>query len=86
MIASGLGIGVVPAFMERSHGRIYDLVFIPLAEEWAHPQIRIVVRDLQTLPGAAKAFVERLRASAARWSGAESAGDAGPPSSGTTRA
>jgi DNA-binding transcriptional LysR family regulator len=65
MIASGLGIGVVPAFMEHSHGRIYNLAFIPLAEEWAHPEIRIVVRDLQTLPGAARTFVEHLRRSAA---------------------
>jgi len=63
MIASGLGIGVVPAFMEPSHARIYNLAFIPLAEEWAHPEIRIVVRDLQTLPSAAKTFVEHLRRS-----------------------
>ena len=69
MIASGLGIGVVPAFMEPSHGRIYDLVFVPLAEEWAHPEIRIVVRDLQALPSAAKTFVEHLRRSAQTRSG-----------------
>jgi hypothetical protein len=54
----------VPAFMEQSHGRIYNLAFIPLAEEWAHPEIRIVVRDLQALPSAAKTFVEHLRRSA----------------------
>ena len=59
MIASGLGIGVVPAFMEHSHGRIYNLVFIPLTEDWAHPEIRIVVRDLQTLPGAPPRFPSR---------------------------
>ena len=61
MIASGFGIGVAPAFMEESHGRLYGLAFIPLLEEWAHPEICIVVRDLQSLPSAAKAFVEHLR-------------------------
>ena len=49
--------------MERSHARIYNLAFIPLAEEWAHPEIRIVVRDLQTLPSAARTFVDHLRRS-----------------------
>lgn len=65
MIASGLGIGVVPAFMEKSHGPIYGLRFIPLTEDWAHPEICIVVRDLQALPGAARTFVEHLRRSVA---------------------
>lgn len=63
MIASGLGIGVVPAFMEESHGRIYGLKFIPLNEEWAHPKICIVIRDLESLPSAARTFVEHLRRS-----------------------
>lgn len=61
MIASGLGIGVVPDFMAGSHGPIYGLHFIPLIDDWANPQICIVVRDLESLPGAARAFVDHLR-------------------------
>jgi DNA-binding transcriptional LysR family regulator len=64
MIGYGMGIGVVPSFLEASYSKMYGLKFIPLSDEWAHPLICIMVRDLEGLPSAAKAFVEHLRQAA----------------------
>jgi DNA-binding transcriptional LysR family regulator len=61
MIGYGMGIGVVPSFLEASYSQMYNLRFIPLSDEWAHPLICIMVRDLSGLPSAAKAFVEHLQ-------------------------
>ncbi|RKK03211.1 LysR family transcriptional regulator [Pseudoroseomonas wenyumeiae] len=65
MIGSGMGIGVVPSFVQESVGRIYGLRFIPLDEPWAHPKICIMLRDLDSLPSAARSFVDHLRRSGA---------------------
>lgn len=64
MVASGMGIGVIPSLLGPTHERVYDLKFVPLNETWAHPLICIVVRDIDSLPGAAKALVAHLRLNA----------------------
>lgn len=64
MISTGMGIGVIPALLQPSHEQLYGLKFVPLAESWAHPLICIIVRDMETLPGAAKALVDFLRCGA----------------------
>lgn len=63
MIGSGMGIGVGPSFLAPTHGPMYRLRFVPFDEPWAHPLICILVRDLESLPQAARALVDRLRAS-----------------------
>jgi DNA-binding transcriptional LysR family regulator len=60
MIGSGMGIGVLPSFMEPN-SRMFGLKFIPLTDDWAHPLICVMTRDLQALPSAARAFVDHLR-------------------------
>jgi DNA-binding transcriptional LysR family regulator len=60
MIGLGLGIGVVPSFLEATYGRMHNLRFIPLTDAWAHPMICIMIRDLDSLPSAARALVEHL--------------------------
>ena len=65
MIASGMGIGVIPSLLQATHERVYGLKFVPLAESWAHPLICIIVRDLDTLPSAAKALVDFLQRASA---------------------
>jgi DNA-binding transcriptional LysR family regulator len=61
MIGYGMGIGVVPSFLETSYSQMYNLKFVPLSDEWAHPLICIMVRDFAGLPSAAKAFVQHLQ-------------------------
>jgi DNA-binding transcriptional LysR family regulator len=65
MIGCGMGVGVVPSFLAASHGRLHDLRFVPLTDDWAHPLICIMVRDLESLPVAARAFVDHLNRAAA---------------------
>ncbi len=64
MIASGMGIGIVPALLKPTNEKLYGLKFVPLAESWAHPLICIVVRDMDSLPSAARALVTHLRLAA----------------------
>lgn len=61
MVASNMGIGVVPLFFSQSHAQVFGLKFIPLSDPWAQPMICIAVRESETLPSAAKVFVEHLR-------------------------
>lgn len=62
MIASGMGIGVIPSLLQRAREKSYGLKFVPLAESWAHPLICIMVRSLEGLPGPARALVDHLLA------------------------
>lgn len=64
LVARGLGVGVAPLYL-ATEKKMLDLRFVPLTDAWARPRSFIAVRDLATLPMAARAFVEHLRASAA---------------------
>jgi DNA-binding transcriptional LysR family regulator len=72
LVARGLGVGVAPLYLAAGK-TMQDLRFVPLADAWARPRTFIAVRDPDTLPMAARAFVDHLRASA-------EATDAGAPS------
>ena len=61
MVASGMGIGVVPLFFAQSHGKMFGLHFARLTDAWADPMICIAVRENAPLPSAAKAFVDHLQ-------------------------
>lgn len=64
LVARGLGVGVAPLYLAAAK-KTLDLRFVPLSDDWAQPRNFIAVRDLDTLPLAARAFVDHLRASAA---------------------
>ncbi|MFJ3045647.1 LysR family transcriptional regulator [Herbaspirillum chlorophenolicum] len=61
MVASGMGVGVVPLFFAHSHGETFKLKFLPLTDAWAHPMISIAVRDANALGPASRAFVEHMK-------------------------
>ena len=61
MIGTGMGIGVGPSFLASTHGPMYRLRFVPLAESWAHPLICVIVRDLPETPAAVSGLVRHLR-------------------------
>mgnify|MGYP001952286852 FL=1 len=60
MVNSGLGIGVLPLDIARRYSVMFDLRIIPLAEPWARRKIQICVRSFDSLPTAAKLFVNHL--------------------------
>ncbi len=60
MVANGMGVGILPAFLEAEQSRVHPLVFLPLDEHWARPAVCLIVRSLDTLPGAALALVDHL--------------------------
>lgn len=64
LVARGLGVGVAPLYLQATKEKTMGLRFVPLADAWAQPRSFIAVRDLDTLPLAAQAFVAHLRASA----------------------
>ena len=60
MIGHGMGIGVLP---ERAITHPPDsarLCVIPLTDHWAHRQLRLAVRDYDTLPVLARQMVDHL--------------------------
>jgi len=61
MVASGMGVGVVPLFFAHSHGETFKLRFLPLTDHWAHPMISIAVRGGSELGPAARAFVDHMQ-------------------------
>ena len=60
MIACGLGIGVLPAQAVSTHVATLGLHTVELADAWAHRELRIAYRDLDTLPVLAREMVEHL--------------------------
>jgi DNA-binding transcriptional LysR family regulator len=62
MIDNGLGVGLLPdrAFaLMRGVGRLQA---IPLTDDWAHRELRVVARDFDALPVTARLLVEHLTA------------------------
>ncbi|MHA3904624.1 LysR family transcriptional regulator [Castellaniella sp. WN] len=64
MIDSGLGIGVLPATLAKRYSRIFNIHTIPIHEPWAKRKLNICVRSLDSLPMAARLFVEHLQVNA----------------------
>lgn len=60
MIGVGMGIGIVPSFLEKTYGPLYRLRFVPLTDSWARPLICLMMRDRAGLPSAARALVDHL--------------------------
>tara|TARA_B100001079_G_C16400669_1_gene511209 strand:- start:1639 stop:2532 length:894 start_codon:yes stop_codon:yes gene_type:complete len=62
MIASRLGIGVLPEAAVTGHLHPLGLARIPLTDAWARRDLRIAVRDMDALPVLAREMVAHLRA------------------------
>lgn len=60
MIASGVGIGVVPESAARRNRESMGLALVELSDEWCVRERYMLVRDRAGLPGYAQALVELL--------------------------
>lgn len=72
MISAGMGVGVVPSFLEPLYKELYGLEFVPLTDLWARPMVCVILRDRETLTSAARLFVNLLLSSANDSAGAVS--------------
>jgi DNA-binding transcriptional LysR family regulator len=62
MIEAGVGIGVLPESAAKRHRRTMRLAILGLEDDWAIRERSIVVRELEALPGCARALVGALMA------------------------
>jgi len=60
MIDNGLGVGLLPDRAFELMRGVGHLRAIPLAEAWAHRELRVVARDFDALPVTARLLVEHL--------------------------
>ncbi|HTO18911.1 MAG TPA: LysR family transcriptional regulator [Pseudomonas sp.] len=60
MIEAGVGIGIIPESAAQRHSRTMRLATVQLDEPWAVRERRILVRELDALPGILLALIERL--------------------------
>ena len=61
MIEAGVGIGIIPESAARRHSRTMRLATVELDEPWAVRERRVLVRDLDALPGSIRALIARLQ-------------------------
>ncbi|MDD2547248.1 MAG: LysR substrate-binding domain-containing protein [Burkholderiaceae bacterium] len=64
MIDNGLGVGLVPDRAFALMQGVGQLTAIPLRDAWARRELRLVARDFEALPMAARLLVEHLGAAA----------------------
>lgn len=60
MIETGVGIGVVPLSAALRHRKTMQLEVIELADTWAIRERAVIARDLEGLPGCARALIDEL--------------------------
>ncbi|MGN8063377.1 LysR family transcriptional regulator [Ralstonia sp. 22111] len=60
MIETGVGIGVVPLSAARRHRKTMQLELVELADAWAVRERAVIARDLEGLPGCARALIDEL--------------------------
>lgn len=60
MIEAGVGIGVVPLSAALRHRQTMKIEIIELPEPWAIRERAVIVRELEGLPGCAKALIDEL--------------------------
>lgn len=61
MVESGLGVGVIPLNLAKKYVQIFNVEVIEIKEAWAKRQLKICVRNLESISSAAKLFLEHLR-------------------------
>ena len=62
LIEAGVGIGILPETAARRHRKTMKLHLTDLTDAWAARERRIVVRDLDSLPGCSRSLVHELLA------------------------
>ena len=60
MIEAGVGVGLLPESAALRHRKTMRLHIVELRDEWALRERSILVRDLEALPGCARALVSEL--------------------------
>lgn len=60
MVESGLGIGVIPLNLAQKYAQIFGIEIIEIKDVWAYRELKICLRDKDSLSPAAKLFVEHL--------------------------
>jgi len=66
MAQAGMGIGLIPYEVFLAIGRPLGLVCVALTEPWAERELRIVIRDEESLSPVTQALFEHLRGAEAR--------------------
>lgn len=61
MVEAGMGLALAPRVIGERYSRLAGLRVLSLTETWAHRELRICVRSMESLPVAARLFVEHLR-------------------------
>ncbi|MCG6542276.1 LysR family transcriptional regulator [Pseudomonas sp. KSR10] len=62
MIHTGMGIGVLPEQVVRNYLPALDVAIIPLTDPWARRELKIGVRNLESLSVTARQLLEHLTA------------------------
>ncbi len=60
MIEAGVGIGILPLSAALRHRQTMKLAIIELPDTWAVRERAVIVRELDGLPGCAKALIDEL--------------------------
>jgi DNA-binding transcriptional LysR family regulator len=63
MVASGLGVGVLPRIAAQAHVSSLPgagLALVPLEDEWAHRRLLVGVRDPDALTSSARLLMTHL--------------------------
>ncbi|MGB7191876.1 MAG: LysR family transcriptional regulator [Collimonas pratensis] len=63
MIEAGVGVGLLPESAASRHRKTMRLHIVELSDEWALRERSILVRDLEALPGCARALISELKLS-----------------------
>ncbi|WP_063569394.1 LysR substrate-binding domain-containing protein [Achromobacter ruhlandii] len=65
MVQAGVGVGVVPDSAARRYGAEMKLRVVELDEPWVVRERKLLVRDVDALPGCARELIEQIRQPAA---------------------
>jgi DNA-binding transcriptional LysR family regulator len=61
MVQAGVGVGVIPDSAARRYGAEMKLRVVELDEPWVVRERKLLVRDIDALPGCARELIEQIR-------------------------
>lgn len=61
MVESGMGLSVVPKMLARRYSKALKIKLVPLKESWCTRRLSICIRSYESLPIAARLFVDHLK-------------------------
>ena len=62
MVQAGVGVGVIPDSAARRYGSDMKLRVVELDEPWVVRERKLLVRDIDALPGCARELIEQIQA------------------------